>query len=171
MCSNKCPASLVVSAYDAAVAMRDAATKVISGFHTVIESDCLEILLRGAQPVVVCPARGIRSMRIKHAWREPLAEGRLLLISPFDDAEVRVTKKLAEQRNLFVVDRAAALLVIHATPGGQTEVAARYALGQAKPVFTLPSTHNAHLVALGAQPVAVPALTAAIRAALNPVGP
>ena len=107
-------------------------------------------------------------MRVKRAWKQPLSQGRLLLISPFDDAQMRMTRKLAEQRNRFVVDRAAVLLVVHAAPGGQTEAAARYALAQSKPVLTLPSPHNTHLVALGAQPVTVPDLTAAVHAALNP---
>ena len=131
-----------------------------------IEQDCLDILLRGTQPVVICPARGIGRMRVKPAWKQPLAQGRLLLISPFNDAQMRMTKPLAAQRNRFVVNRAAALLVIHANPGGQTEAAARRALAQAKPVLTLPSPHNAHLITLGAQPVPVPDLTAAIHAAL-----
>ena len=167
-CSSRCPGDLILQAYDAAQALRDAAVPLIGGFHTPIEADCLEILLRGTQPVVVCPARGVGRMRIKRAWKLPLAQGRLLLISPFDDSEMRMTKKLAGQRNRFVVDRAAALLVVHAAPGGQTEAAARYALAQSKPVLTLPSPHNTHLVALGAQPVTVPDLTAAVHAALNP---
>ena len=170
-CSKRCAGELIVGAYDAAVRLRDGGITVISGFHTPIEQDCFEILLGGTQSVVWCPARGIGRMRIKRTWEQPLAQGRLLLISPFDDAQMRATKKLAEQRNRFVIEQAAALLVVHATPGGETEVAARYALAQAKPVFTLPSTHNTHLVALGAQPVAVPELTAAVRAALIPVGP
>ena len=170
-CSSRCPGDLILKAYDAAQTLRDAGVAVIGGFHTPIEVDCLDILLRGNQPVVVCPARGIGRMRVKRPWKQPLSQGRLLLISPFDDAQMRMTRKLAEQRNRFVVDRAAALLVVHAAPGGQTEAAARHAIAQAKPVLTLPSPHNSHLVALGAQPVAVPDLTAAVRAALIPVGP
>lgn len=166
-CSSRCPGDLILQAYDAAQALRDAGIAVIGGFHTSVEADCLEILLRGTQPVVVCPARGIGRMRVKPGWREPLAEGRLLLLSPFDDAQMRITKKLAEQRNRFVVDRAAALLVVHANPGGRTEAAARRALAQSKPVLTLPSPHNAHLVTLGAQPVSVPNLAAAVHTALN----
>ena len=169
-CSSRCSGEVILQGYDAVCALRDAGVPVVGGFHTVIEQDCLEILLRGSQSVVVCPARGIGRLRIKRAWKQPLDQGRLLLISPFDDAQMRATKKLAEQRNRFVIEQAAALLVVHATPGGETEVAARYALAQGKPVITLPSTHNAHLVALGAQPVAVPDLTAAVRAALSPVG-
>ena len=166
-CSNRCPGDLILQAYDAAQALRDAGVPVIGGFHTPIEADCLDILLRGTQPVVVCPARGIGRMRVKPGWKDPLAEGRLLLLSPFDDAQMRITKKLARQRNRFVVDRAAALLVVHATPGGQTEAAARQALAQSKPVLTLPSPHNTHLVTLGAQPVPVTDLSNTIQAALN----
>ena len=165
-CSNRCPGDLILLAYDAAQALRDAGVPIIGGFHTDIEKDCLDILLRGTQPVVVCPARGVGRMRPKPAWKQPLAQGRLLLISPFDDAQMRKTKKLARQRNRFVVDRAAALLVVHAAPGGLTEAAARYALAQSKPVFTLPSPHNAHLIALGAQPVPVPNLPTTLHAAL-----
>lgn len=166
-CSSRCPGDLILQAYDAAQALRNAGVPLIGGFHTPVEEDCLEILLRGTQPVVMCPARGVGRMRVKPAWKEPLAQGRFLLLSPFDDAQMRKTKPLAEQRNRFVVDRAAALLVVHAAPGGQTEAAARHALAQSKPVLTLPSPHNARLVALGAHPVPVPHLTTAIRTALN----
>ena len=163
-CSSRCPGDLILKAYDAAVSLRDAGITVIGGFHTPIEKDCLEILLRGTQPVVVCPARGIGRMRTPQAWKAPLAEGRLLLISPFDDARRRVTAKLAAERNRFVVDRAGALLIVHAAPGGQTEVLARRAVAQGKPVLTLASPHNAHLVALGARTVDVPNLASAVRA-------
>ncbi|MCY3895433.1 MAG: DNA-processing protein DprA [Chloroflexi bacterium] len=171
LCSRRCPGDLILKAYDAVQAVRNAGLPVIGGFHSPVEADCLEILLRGTQPVVVCPARGIGRMRVKPAWKEPLAQGRLLLLSPFDDAQMRMTKELAEQRNRFVVDRAAALLVVHANPGGQTEAAARRALAQSKPVLTLPSPHNAHLVTHGAQPVPVPDLAAAVQATLKPMDP
>ncbi len=166
-CSSRCPGDLILQAYDAAQALRDAGVPLIGGFHTPIEQDCLDILLRGTQPVVICPARGIGRMRVKPAWKQPLAQRRLLLISPFDDAQMRMTKPLAAQRNRFVVDHAAALLVIHANPGGQTEAAARQALAQTKPVLTLPSPHNAHLITLGAHPVPVPHLAAAVQAAVS----
>ncbi len=147
--------------------MREAGITVIGGFHTPIEKDCLEILLRGTQPVVVCPARGIGRMRLPPAWKGPIAEGRLLLRSPFDDARRRVTAKLAADRNRYVVDQAAAVLIVHAAPGGQTEDLARDAIAQGKPVLTLSSPHNAHLVALGARTVDVSNLADAIRSVLD----
>ena len=70
-CSKRCPGDLILQAYDAAQALRDAAVPLIGGFHTPIEKDCLEILLRGMQPVVMYPARGIGRMQVKRPWREP----------------------------------------------------------------------------------------------------
>ena len=166
-CSSRCPGELILKAYDAAVALRNAGITVIGGFHTPIEKDCLEILLRGTQSVVVCPAREIGRMRTPRAWKGPIADGRLLLLSPFDDARRRVTAKLAAERNRFVVDQASALLIVHAAPGGQTEALAQRAIAQGKPVLTLVSPHNSHFTALGAQAVDVPTLVDAVRAALD----
>ena len=45
--------------------------------------DGLDVLLRGGQSVVVGPARSIHGVRIPVAWRPALADGRLLLLSPF----------------------------------------------------------------------------------------
>ena len=54
-------------------ALRDAKIAVISGFHSPLEKDCLELLLRGDQLIVICPARNIENMRMPAAWRGPLA--------------------------------------------------------------------------------------------------
>src|SRR4051794_7510282 len=58
-CSRKCPGSVIIQAYDLAVALRDAGVPVIGGFQAPIEQEVLTILLRGRQPVVWCPARAI----------------------------------------------------------------------------------------------------------------
>src|SRR3954471_3161390 len=81
--SVKCPGSVVLRSYDLAVALREAQVPVIGGFHAPMERECLALLLRGAQPVIVCLARSLDTMRLPMAWRAPVAEGRLLLISPF----------------------------------------------------------------------------------------
>ena len=82
-CSNRCPGDLILKTYDLARAMRDASVPVIGGFQTPMERECLGLLLRGEQPVVVCPARGIDNMRIPRDWRPALDAGRLLVLSPF----------------------------------------------------------------------------------------
>src|SRR5438105_10760417 len=58
-CSVSCPGNLIVQTYDLAVALRLAGVTVIGGFHSPMEKECLSVLLRGTQPVIVCPARGI----------------------------------------------------------------------------------------------------------------
>ncbi|MBW2737490.1 MAG: hypothetical protein JRE64_01305, partial [Deltaproteobacteria bacterium] len=77
-CSTKCPGDLIVKTYDIAQILRDAGMTVISGFHSPMERECLTILLRGAQPVIICPARSINNMRINREYKKPLKDGRLL---------------------------------------------------------------------------------------------
>jgi hypothetical protein len=82
-CSVRCPGSIIIQTYDCMKAIREAEITVISGFHSPVEKECLKILLRGKQPVIVCPARGLENMRIKPEFKEPLEDKRLLFLSPF----------------------------------------------------------------------------------------
>jgi len=120
-CSRKCPGNLILKAYDLARSLRDAGTTVISGFHTPVEKECLRILLRGTQPIIICPARSIEGMRISSKWRKPITEGRLLLVSPFEKKHRRMTKDLAELRNYFVAELADEIIFIHFSEGSATE--------------------------------------------------
>ena len=83
LCSMRCPGEIILKTYDLARALRDAKTTVIGGFHAPMEHECFEILIRGTQPIVVCPARSLESMRVPAAWRALLEQNRLLVISPF----------------------------------------------------------------------------------------
>ena len=94
-CSQRCPGDLILKTYDIARAMRDAGVPVIGGFQTPMERECLRLLLRGNQPVVVCPARGIEKMQVPRDWRPALDDGRLLVLSPFPAAVRRPTSELA----------------------------------------------------------------------------
>ncbi len=157
-CSAGCPPGLVLRAYDLAGALRDAGVPTVGGFHTPIERDCLHFLLKGTQPIVVCPARGIAGMRLRPEWKAPMADGRLLLLSPFSGELRRVTVALAEARNRFVGRLAAAAVVVHAAPGGRTETWCRAMLEEGKPVWTIDDAANAALLALGARAVRLDAL-------------
>lgn len=149
-CSSRCPGSLIVQASDLAHALRDRGAAVIGGFHTPVERACLEILLGGAGPLIVCPARGMYKT-IPAKFRKPLADGRLLLLSPFSEAERRVTAGLAAVRNRCVAALADRVLFIHAAPGGRTEALAREVIGWGKPVYALAHEANAALMDLGAR--------------------
>src|SRR6266516_6994102 len=56
-CSNKCPGNLILQTYDLAQRLREARTSVISGFHSPVERECLNILLGGRNQIIICPAR------------------------------------------------------------------------------------------------------------------
>ena len=149
-CSNRCPGDLILKTYDLARAMRDAGVPVIGGFQTPMEKECLRLLLRGSQPVVVCPARGIDNMRVPREWRDPLEAGRMLVLSPFPASRRRPTIELAAQRNDLVAGLAHRVFIAHAAPGGKTEAVAQRLANSGKPLLTLDSPANANLVAMGA---------------------
>ena len=119
-CSAQCPGSVILTAYDQAAQWRDAGRCIISGFHSPVEKECLQILLRGSQPVIICPARSL-PLRVPPDWKTPLAEGRLLILSCFNESETRVTAELAARRNEFVAALADEACFAHITPGGQAE--------------------------------------------------
>ncbi len=152
-CSIKCPGEIILRTYDLVRALRDAGVPVISGFHSPMEKECLTLLLRGTQPVIVCPARGLERMRISVEWKAPLTEGRLLLLSPFTGKTRRVTADLARKRNEFVAIFADATFVAHADPGSKTEQFCLNLLTRGKRVLTLKNDENARLLAFGARSV------------------
>jgi len=119
-CSARCPGSVILGAYDQAARWRDAGRCIISGFHSPVEQECLRILLRGTQPIILCPARALPS-RIPAEWLTPLTEKRLLILSGFTATEKRVTAELAARRNALVAALADEVCFAHITPGGQSD--------------------------------------------------
>ena len=148
-CSARCPGDLILMTYDLARALRNARTPVIGEFQTPMEKECLRLLLRGSQPVVICPARGIENMRIPRDWRGPLNEGRLLVLSPFLGTVRRATAESAAQRNGLVASLAAQVFIAHAAPGSKTESFARKLATAGKSLLTLDSPTNDNLVDMG----------------------
>ena len=152
-CSVRCPGKLILETYDLAHTLRDAGTTVIGGFHSPMEQECLRVLLRGRQPIIICPARGIDNMRVPAEWKAPLTAGRLLVLSRFGANLRRATAHLAEERNLFVATLANEIFIAYAAPGSKTEAFARQVASWGKPLCTLDDPANANLLALGARPI------------------
>lgn len=149
-CSVKCPGDLIVKTYDFAQQLREAEVIVISGFHSPMERECLTILLRDNQPLIICPARTLKNMRLPSAYKKPLDQGRLLLLSPFSEKERRHTTELASRRNQLVAALATAIFVSHAEPASKTEALCRQVLQWRKPLYTHQSDLNRNLISLGA---------------------
>ncbi len=85
-----------------------------------MEKECLQILLRGSQPIIICPARAL-PQRLPPEWKKPLAAGRLLMLSAFTATAKRVTSGLAARRNDFVAALADEVFIAHASFGGHLE--------------------------------------------------
>ena len=124
---------------------------VIGGFLAPAERECLEILLDGTQPVVVCLARGMAATRIPARWRTPLERGRLLLISPYSDEVRHVTEGTATLRNRMVAALADRLVVPYASPGGQILRLSRRAIRAGIPVHAFDHPENRPLLRVGAR--------------------
>jgi len=118
LCSKETPGATILKAFDQAAAWRDAGRCVISGFHSPLEQQCLDILLRGKQPIVMALARGLGTLRLPSDQRKALNDGRLTIISPFTGAEKRTTTDLARYRNRFVAALADEVVFAFISPGG-----------------------------------------------------
>ena len=120
-CSIRCPGEAILGAYDAARKLRDDGVTVVSGFHSPIEKECLRILLRGKQPIIICLARALEKIRLPTVWRPALESGRLLLLSPFEKRPRRPDAESARRRNELVAALSDEVVIIHAERGGGVE--------------------------------------------------
>ena len=117
LCSRKVPASIILKCYDWAIQQREEGSCVISGFHSQIEKDVLHYLLKGNQPIIVVLARGLKS-NLEKEFIEPIEEGRLLIVTPFEEKIKRVSEKTAKIRNEMMIELADEIVVGFASKGG-----------------------------------------------------
>lgn len=142
LCSKETPGSTILKAFDQAAAWRDGGRCVISGFHSPLEQQCLDILLRGRQPVVMALARGVGVLRLPAAQRKALDDGRLTIISPFPAKEKRATVALARQRNRFVAALAAEVVFAYVSPSGSLAHLTAELSQWELPIHTLTQTNH-----------------------------
>ena len=150
-CSQSCPGDVILRAQDWANARGRDEAPVISGFHTPVERDLLRILLRGGAPVVQVLARAIDGARLPGALRSAEKAGRALIVAPFAATVRQTTARTAEQRNRYILTRAASVLFAHASLNGKTEALAYEARALGLHIFTLPSPSNSNLLVIGAE--------------------
>lgn len=152
MCSQSCPGDLVIKGFDAAKQIREQGKTVVSGFHSSMERDIFEILLRGSQPIIHCLAKAIEKYRIPQNLRPNIESGQLTIIAPdFSIAEKRITKNTSEKCNKLLMDICDQVLIIHAHKGGSLvrEIISREK--NVSQIFSIISPNNNHLLKLGLQ--------------------
>ena len=161
--SIKCPGAIILKTYDLMKKLRESDVTVISGFHSPMERECLNILFKGKQPVIICPARSIEGMRLKAEYKKFLDGGMLLLLSPFTEKEKRISSERALFRNYFVAAIADSIFISYAAPNSKTEQFCKELLTWNKPIYTLQNEANANLIALGLEPITQENLTKNLR--------
>jgi len=116
--------------------VRGSGLAIVSGFHSPIEKDCLPILLRGSDPIIIVQGHRLSTSRLPIEWQKAIRNGRLLLLSPFGENDRRVTTELAAERNRFVATISDDILIPYAMPGSKTEADALSLLAAGKRVCT-----------------------------------
>lgn len=93
--SRRVPPEAVMRCLDWATRMRDEGVCVMSGFQSPLEKEVLNILLKGTSPLILVLARRMWDERhIPALFRKPLADGRLLVVSPVSQSIRRPTQPL-----------------------------------------------------------------------------
>ena len=122
LCSQKCPADVVLKSYSWAKEQRSAGNCVVCGNHSQIEKDVFEILLRGNQPLIMVLPRGLKSL-----WSEDILKAiqsrRLLVVTPFKENIKHITWATSQKCNETILSLADRVVVGYANCGGHLEKA------------------------------------------------
>ena len=123
--SRKVAPAAVMRCYDWATRMRGGGSAgrlappcVVGGFQSALERDVLKLLLpEGGPPIVMVLARGMRRS-VPMEYREAINAGRMLVVSPFAQGVVRVSKETAEKRNGWILDNCDEAVFASLDPNG-----------------------------------------------------
>ena len=117
--SRKVPPSAVMKCYDWATRMRDEGRCVMGGFQSPLEKDVLSLLLKGRQPIVWVLAHKLWSEKsIPKPYPEPIAAGRLLVVSPVAQTATRVDARTATIRNRYILEHSERVVFAAIDPNG-----------------------------------------------------
>ncbi|MEI7526895.1 MAG: DNA-binding protein [Mariniphaga sp.] len=120
LCSQKCPAEVVLKSYEWAKRQREAGNCIVCSNHSIIEKDVFEILLKGNQPLIYVLPRGLKT-KWDAALTRAIENKRLLIVTPFTQDIKWVTRETSEKKNEFIVLITDQIVVGFANPGGQLE--------------------------------------------------
>ena len=119
--SRECPGHVLLETLDRVPEWVKAGRVIVSGFHSPLEQQVLRSLLRRNGRAVKVLARGFGGQSADYRptpeEREPLASGRMLVISAFAPSVTRITRATALTRNRLVLALATEIVVPHIAAG------------------------------------------------------
>lgn len=98
---------------------------IVSGFHSKMEREVLDFLLRGKCGIICVLARPIYK-KIPDKFREAYYSGRVLFIAPFKTSVTRTSRLLCQQRNEYVAFISDELVFSSLTPESSLYPLAQY---------------------------------------------
>ena len=116
--SRRVHPSAVMKSYDWATKVRDSGVCVIGGFQSALEKDVLKFLLDGGtQPVIMVLARRMWDV-VPEEFREFVASGRMLVVSPVSQSISRVSRQSAMVRNSYILENCDEAVFASIDPNG-----------------------------------------------------
>jgi len=116
--SRECPGHVLLETLDRVPEWVTTGRVIVSGFHSPMEQQVLRsVLRRKAGRVVKVLARGMSDYRPSSDEREPLATGRLLVITACPPDVRRTTRETALARNRLVLTFASEVVVPYVAKG------------------------------------------------------
>jgi len=149
VCSVKCPGSVIIKTFDAVRELRDVGIVLAGGFHSPMEKECLDFLLRGKQPVIICLARYPKRSGLTRRWQTAIDNGQVLLLSTFGPRWKRTSRQASFTRNLLVASLSKATLVPYTSSGGMAEQVVEQCLAENFHVITFQDEANAQMLQRG----------------------
>ncbi len=150
-CSQYCPPSLILKIGDIFKVIRNCDYSIASGFHSPVEQEALQIIIRGTSPVIIMLARSLQGMRLKPEYRTLLDQDRLLLLSPFETDIKRISTASSLKRNSILAALSHTLFIPYAHPCGNLEQLCLELSQRHQIFYTLDSEYNRQLLAQGAK--------------------
>lgn len=115
--SRECPGHVLLETLERVPEWVRTGRVVVSGFHSPLEQQVLRSVLRRRGRVVKVLARGMTDYRPTAEEREPLAEGRMLVITACPPKVRRTTRDTALARNRLVLALASEIVIPFVTDG------------------------------------------------------
>lgn len=109
--SRECPGYVLLETLDRVPEWVKTGRVIVSGFHSPLEQQVLRSVLRRKGRVVKVLARGMTDYRPQPEEREPLAAGRMLVITACAPEVRRTTRETALARNRLVLALASEVVV------------------------------------------------------------
>jgi predicted Rossmann fold nucleotide-binding protein DprA/Smf involved in DNA uptake len=115
-----------------------------------MEKECLDFMLRGTQPVSICPARYPKRAGLPRHWQAAIDNSQVLILSSFGPLCKRTSRQASFTRNQLVASLSKAILVPHASSGGMAERVVEQCLAERIDVLTFQDDANAQILQRGA---------------------